>query len=358
MKLRTAVYAAVLCAIIVGCWLTIKPALTHQAVAVTNMNEATQAKSEMLRGSITIFDKDNDTQLPIPNTEYTITDEATGRVIDSVKTDAEGKATSALVDYGTKLVVKEKTTAFPYDDNDHETHVQVEAHVTKLDETNQLLEYVKKVQRLADGHVEIEKVFMNMDPLMQLPELPNGCEIVSLTAVLNYYGFEVSKTEMADEYLPKEPFTVKNDKLYGPDPNKAYVGNPRNTKGAFFSYAPPIAAAAKSYLNSIGQSNNITDISGNSREQITKYLDKGIPVIIWTTLDLSEPKMKASWYLNDTGEYFPAPVNLHCVVLDGYEDKDNLVYVMNPLKGQVTYNADQFFKSYEDIGSHALIIQT
>ncbi|MEN2465771.1 C39 family peptidase [Ornithinibacillus sp. JPR2-1] len=33
--------------------------------------------------------------------------------------------------------------------------------------------------------------------MMQKPELPNGCEITSLTSVLNYYDYQVSKTNMA-----------------------------------------------------------------------------------------------------------------------------------------------------------------
>ena len=41
------------------------------------------------------------------------------------------------------------------------------------------------------------------ESLNQNPELPTGCEITSLTSVLNYYGCNVDKTTMADEYLKK-----------------------------------------------------------------------------------------------------------------------------------------------------------
>lgn len=39
------------------------------------------------------------------------------------------------------------------------------------------------------------------ESLNQNPELPTGCEITSLTSVLNYYGCNVDKTTMADVYL-------------------------------------------------------------------------------------------------------------------------------------------------------------
>lgn len=41
--------------------------------------------------------------------------------------------------------------------------------------------------------------------IMQMPELPTGCEITALTMVLNYYGFDVDKVTLATEYLPTMP---------------------------------------------------------------------------------------------------------------------------------------------------------
>ncbi len=50
---------------------------------------------------------------------------------------------------------------------------------------------------------EVDKVFIPIETILQLPELPNGCEITSLTTLLTFYGYEVTKTVMADKYLPK-----------------------------------------------------------------------------------------------------------------------------------------------------------
>ena len=97
--------------------------------------------------------------------------------------------------------------------------------------------------------------------------------------------------------------------------------------------------------------------SGGSREELLEHLYGGTPVVVWTTLDMSPPKVTYSWYFHDTGELFKAPVNLHVLVLNGYDAGTNTVHVMNPLEGQVTYNADTFFKSYEEMGSHALVVE-
>ncbi|MBY0121236.1 C39 family peptidase [Bacillus sp. S/N-304-OC-R1] len=214
--------------------------------------------------------------------------------------------------------------------------------------------YVKKYDWTKEGQLKITEVFIPVKMVKQLPELPHGCEITSLTAILNTYGFEVSKTEMADKYLPKQPFSSKNNRRYGANPLKAYAGNPRSQTGGFFSYAPPIIQAAEKYSVAAGAELQTKDISGSSREEIINQLNKGIPVVIWVTLDLGKPRLNYSWYLNDTGEKFTAPVNLHAVVLNGYDEKS--VHVMNPLKGQMTYNIDAFFKSYQELGSHAMTV--
>jgi uncharacterized protein YvpB len=192
---------------------------------------------------------------------------------------------------------------------------------------------------------------------MQKPELPNGCEITSLTAVLNYYGYTADKLDMADNYLPKEGWVRKDGKLYGANPDKAYAGDPRLQPGGFFSFAPPIIDAAESYIADNGGSHTATDMTGSTREEIVEKLMQGIPVVAWTTLDLSAPKIGYSWRFHDTGELFNAPINLHVVVLNGYDANSGTLDVMNPLQGQVTYSADAFFKSYELMGSHALIVE-
>jgi uncharacterized protein YvpB len=213
---------------------------------------------------------------------------------------------------------------------------------------------VKGTMSIEAGNFDDIDVYIPIKTVLQKPELPNGCEVTSLTAVLNYYGYNITKTEMSDHYLPKQSFQKIEGKLYGPNPYKAYAGDPRLTSG-YFAFVPPIVEAANKYLHSIGQDLHAVDISGSSREVIMELLSKENPIVIWVTLDLTKPVLNKSWYFYDTNEYFQAPSNLHVVVLNGFSN--GKVHAMNPLEGQVSYDADAFFQTYSDMGSHALMIK-
>ncbi|MGY4797161.1 S-layer homology domain-containing protein [Lysinibacillus fusiformis] len=224
-----------------------------------------------------------------------------------------------------------------------------------LDETYRVAPEPPKAQAPAE-EPKLNKMYITVPIIKQNPELPNGCEITSLTAVLNYYGFSTNKMEMANNYLPKESFTYQNNKRYGPNPYKAYAGDPRLGTG-FFSYAPPIVASAEKFFIGRTTKYTATDVSGKEKEFFYEKINHNVPVVIWVTLDLSTPKVSSSWYFSDTKEYFKAPINLHAVVLVGYNELNNTVHVMNPLKGRVSHNADKFFKSYKELGSHAMIVE-
>ena len=47
---------------------------------------------------------------------------------------------------------------------------------------------------------------IRVEPVMQLPELPNGCEAASLAAVLQFYGYSVDKLDLAYGYIPRVDF--------------------------------------------------------------------------------------------------------------------------------------------------------
>ena len=187
----------------------------------------------------------------------------------------------------------------------------------------------------------------------QNPQLPHGCEITSLTAVLNYYGADVDKMTMATSYLPKEPFKMVNGMKYGPDPNVAYAGDPSENHGTY-SFAGPIVKAADNYMAQAGMDLQAKDISGSPIDEIELHLELGIPVITWVTLDLSEPRTHGGWTITGTNTFHPMYTNLHAVVLVGIDgDK---VEVMDPLKGIAQLNKQQFFDSYKALGEQAVVI--
>lgn len=189
--------------------------------------------------------------------------------------------------------------------------------------------------------------------IKQNPQLPHGCEITSLTAVLNYYGADVDKMTMTTSYLPKEPFKTVNGVKYGPDPNVAYAGDPSNVRGTY-AFAAPIVKAAENYMAKAEMDLQAKDISGSTIDEIELHLELGIPVITWVTLDLSKPRTNGGWTITGTNIFHPMYTNLHAVVLVG-SDGDK-VEVMDPLKGIVQLNKQQFFDSYKALGEQAVAV--
>ena len=63
--------------------------------------------------------------------------------------------------------------------------------------------------------IPVAYTIKNFEIIGQLPELPTGCEITALTMVLNYYGLNPNKLELATEYLPKTEYSTyyKDGKL-------------------------------------------------------------------------------------------------------------------------------------------------
>lgn len=317
-------------------------------------NSLIKELATMKQGTITIINIDANSKLPIKDTVYFISKSQSEDIIQVLVTDDNGRAESSAFDYGSVYKIKQgKNDAYHAINAEDDFFIEINSDNHKLTIENRMNEFIREFDRTADGDIDVKEVYIPVPTIMQKPELPNGCEITSLTAVLNYYNYEIEKTEMADKYLPKESVYAKNEKLYGPNPYISYAGDPRTVSG-LFCYAPPIVQAAKDYFETVGADYNPVDISGSTREEIIDQLRKGNPVVIWVTLELKEPIMDFSWYFSNTGEHFIAPINLHSVVLNGFvEDK---VHVMDPLKGQVTYDIDTFFESYNALGSHAMVI--
>lgn len=190
--------------------------------------------------------------------------------------------------------------------------------------------------------------------LMQNPELPHGCEITSLAAILNYYGMTSDKVELAEKYMPSGKVTKKGNQLFGPDPNEAYAGDPSSQTGGYYVYAPPIVEAANRVLFKHNSNYRAMDLTDAPRDEILSYVESGVPVLIWVTIDLKKPRTNGNWIINKTNENHPIFRNLHAVVLTGY--KNGKVTVMNPLEGNQSIDADLFFQRYKELGSHALVI--
>lgn len=197
------------------------------------------------------------------------------------------------------------------------------------------------------------KDYLKVPVVLQNPELPNGCEITSLTAILNYYGIKMDKLNL-NEYLPKSKVYLKNGVLYGPDPNQAYAGDPKDHDDGYYVFAPPLVDAANKILTEKNVGFRALDITNATKEEIIDYVHSGVPVLTWVTIDWKKPKKFASWVIEGTNRKHVVYKNLHVVVLIGHQK--GKVTIMNPLKGIEKVDEKTFFLRYEQLGSHAMVV--
>lgn len=182
----------------------------------------------------------------------------------------------------------------------------------------------------------------------QYPELPTGCESVALTNLLNYYGFGLGKTIIADYYLSK-----------GSNGNfvTAFDGNPRRSSGGLMGcVAPAITIAGNNFLRAAGSIMQAKDVSFSSISSIKNRLTCGQPVEMWNTEWGSWPggRYAARWY---NGHSYGLWGGNHAVVLKGYDDEQGIVYLSDSINGNVTRNAQVFFGTWQQMDSQAVVIE-
>ena len=191
---------------------------------------------------------------------------------------------------------------------------------------------------------------LDVKTILQNPELPTGCEVTSLAALLNYLGYSVTKTDLADNFLPTTPNG-------GVTFDEYFVGSPY-IDNSFGCYAPVIVRTAEAYFKSIGETKRqVKDLSGSTMDALYGQVAAGNPVIIWSTMKLQAPKKIYYWSTPDgTPVYFYRYE--HCVLLTGYDKKAKTVTVCDPMEGTKTREMPLFEQRYQDLLSQAVVITT
>ena len=140
--------------------------------------------------------------------------------------------------------------------------------------------------------------------------------------------------------------------LYGPDPYRVFVGNPR-TKASYGCMAPVIEAALIDYF---GDSLRVINTTGTDITTLCRrYIDRGIPVILWATSDMTPIKTGSRWRLED-GRLFTWPSGEHCLLLVGYNEDS---YFFNDPKYGLTlpYPKAVTQQRYAEMGQQSLVIE-
>ncbi len=183
-------------------------------------------------------------------------------------------------------------------------------------------------------------------------DFPTGCESVSATMVLQYYGKKISPEEFIDNYLTQEDFREENGVRIGPSPWEAFVGSPYSSN-SYGCYAPVIVEALR---KACPTGFDVRNETGSSLHKLAEtYLDADIPVLIWATMDMKESWKSDQWQL-ENGETFTWIAGEHCLVLVGYDE--NAYYFNDPYQnhGIIGYDKKTVEKRYRELGRQAVVL--
>lgn len=198
-------------------------------------------------------------------------------------------------------------------------------------------------------------VYIDMENVLQLPELPVGCEITALTILLRYCGFDADKTDLARNYLPKGGnYHTEDGKVYKDSFFDYFIGDPFSR--GYGCFANAIEKAANKYISDHGGGFTVKNISGSHPDVLYDYLAEGTPVLCWATDGMIEPEYYETWYDYDTGEQLDWYLNEHCFVLAGFNMSADLVTLNDPMKGIIDYNINKFETRYEQMYRQAIVI--
>ena len=178
-----------------------------------------------------------------------------------------------------------------------------------------------------------------IEEMFQYPTMAGGCEIVSMTSVLNALGHGISAIDFAEDFVLK----VEG----APSLVNSYSGSPYDNGAAF---PPAMVRAGNDYLRSVYSRWRFAKRDNAKLDKLLSVVQTGRPVLVWTTMGQDVP-----YFTGDVISGYKWYENEHCVVLYGQGEDDTLL-VMDPLVGKVEYDRERFEEVYDACGRHAVSI--
>ena len=202
-----------------------------------------------------------------------------------------------------------------------------------------------------------EAYIIEQFPLInQMPELPTGCEVTAMTMVLNYYGYQADKVEMATQYLPvlysPEVYIGDDGRTYGSDINQYFIGDP-TTEDGIICGTGAIVTAANKYLKENGTSMHAIAKNEASPEELYRLVSEDTPIVVWCTIGMEDRYETRGWY-TENGDYVEWSQNDHGAVLIGYDAEH--VTIADPIAGVVEYDRGQFESVFASRGSQCVVL--
>jgi uncharacterized protein YvpB len=194
------------------------------------------------------------------------------------------------------------------------------------------------------------KALLDVPLIKQNPELKYGCEVTSLAMMLKYAGADTDKMKLFRE-IKKDNDPMKRsangDILSWGNPAEGFVGDMTGKHAGYAVFDKPMIDLTNRYLP--GRAVNLT---GKDFEAVLDHVSAGNPAVVWTTGDYRLPDRWESW--THGSEVIKTPLDLHAVVLVGFNE--TTVYLNDPLSGrkQVPVNKARFIESWKAMQSRAV----
>jgi uncharacterized protein YvpB len=195
-----------------------------------------------------------------------------------------------------------------------------------------------------------ESVMLDVALIKQNPELRYGCEVTSLAMVLNHAGVNTNKMELYQAIrkdLDPQRKTKTGDIVSWGNPAEGFVGDMTGRTAGYAVFDQPMVDLINQKLPE-----RAVNLTNQPFDAVLNHVSKGFPVVVWTTGDYRLPDRWEQW--THGNQIIKTPLDLHAVVLVGY-DKEN-VYLNDPLSGkkQVAVNKERFIASWKALESRAV----
>jgi uncharacterized protein YvpB len=195
-----------------------------------------------------------------------------------------------------------------------------------------------------------EKANHEVEIMLQLPELPRGCEVTSLAMLLSSSGIKVDKLELAEKIGKDEtPLKRIDGEIHYGDPRKGFVGSMDDLlQDGYGVYHKPVFDLLSEYAPE-----GALDLTGCEFEDVLHFLASG-PV--WVITNSWFQELPESQFVTWQTSEGPVKVTYreHSVLLTGY-DPDR-VYFNDP-QGIASYALLQPFReAWEQMGRQAVTI--
>ena len=211
-------------------------------------------------------------------------------------------------------------------------------------EPDMVQQAMEEYEKILSSELTVQEKEIDIDPIDQFPELPAGCEAVSLTMAINSYGYDLDKTDIADNWM-----------VYGDSFVDSYVGDPHVFLNGAGVYPPGLVNTVWNFVEDTNAKLYPIDTTEVELEDLFLFIQAGYPVVLWSTYYDAYPIPEGGAEVRD-GIVYQWYRNEHCVVLCGYDLEDNTVRLADPVRGIVTVSKSTIENIYDEMGQFSMIM--